>query len=163
MSCGANKWSPLVTTSHKWPPTEAAIFCKRQGTCSWHFGTSLMADSIVYDSSQVNEKALYHPLVYNWSCLSSPLPFCNSPVTRPSPGGLPSWSFHFQSIPRTTLLPTLRCFSIWERISRRWRRKAASTSLAALPGHRDQQGFNDLASLSAAVTPLEEDCSGPGE
>ena len=93
--------------------------------------------------------------------LLSPLPFCSSPVTRPSPGGLPSWSFHFQSIPRTTLLPTFRCFSICERMRRRWRRKAASTSRAALPGHRDQQGFSDLASFSPAVTPLEDDCSGP--
>lgn len=92
--------------------------------------------------------------------LLSPLPFCSSPVTRPSPGGLPSWSFHFQSTPRTTLLPTFKCFSIWERMRRRWRRKAASTSLAALPGLRDQLGFSDLASFSPAVPLLEEDNSG---
>ena len=101
-----------------------------------------------------------HPTPQPYKLLS-PLPFCSSPVTRPSPGGLPSWSFHFQSIPRTTLLPTFRCFSICERMRRRWRRKAASTSRAALPGHRDQQGFSDLASFSPAVTTLEDDCSGP--
>ena len=69
-------------------------------------------------------------------------PFWTSPATSTSPPR-PSWSFHFQSIPLTILLPTVRCFSIWVRISRRCLLRAASTSLAAFPGHSDQQGFSD--------------------
>ena len=85
--------------------------------------------------------------------LDCPLPFCSSPETTPSPGGLPSWSFHFQSMPRTTLLPTLRCFNIWDLIRRRCRRNAASTSRAAFPGLSDQQGLRDLFILSWASLP----------
>ena len=132
-------------------------------TASWHLSISFPDFSSNQNQLDRNIPTPPSPCsTTSHKCLS-PLPFCNSPVTRPSPGGLPSWSFHFQSTPRTTLLPTFRCFSICERMRRRWRRRAASTSRAALPGHRDQQGFSDLANLSPAVTTLEDDCSGPVE
>lgn len=60
-------------------------------------------------------------------------PLCSSPVTVPSPCGLPSWSLHFQSIPLITRAPGTMYFNTWERTRRRCLRRFASASLAALP------------------------------
>lgn len=64
------------------------------------------------------------------------LPLWASPVTVPSPAGLPSWSRHFQSMPRTTRAPGTMYFITWERNRRRWRRRFASASFTALPEKR---------------------------
>lgn len=66
------------------------------------------------------------------------LPLWASPVTVPSPAGLPSWSRHFQSMPRTTRAPGTMYFITWERNRRRWRRRFASASFTALPEGRRQ-------------------------
>ena len=54
-------------------------------------------------------------------------------MTVPSPGLAPSWSRHFQSIPRMTRAPGTICFRTWVRTILRCRRRLASASLAALP------------------------------
>lgn len=60
-------------------------------------------------------------------------PFLSSPITVPGTGGLPSWSRHFQSTPRTTRVPMCSFFiTITFTWCRLWRTRIAC-SLAALP------------------------------
>lgn len=73
------------------------------------------------------------PVFGSCCCTSGVSPLWASPVTVPSPAGLPSWSRHFQSMPRTTRAPGTMYFITCERNSRRWRRRLASASFTALP------------------------------
>lgn len=73
------------------------------------------------------------PVFGSCCCRSGVSPLWASPVTVPSPAGLPSWSRHFQSMPRTTRAPGTMYFITCERNSRRWRRRLASASFTALP------------------------------
>lgn len=63
------------------------------------------------------------------------LPFLSSLVMVPSPGGFPSWSLHFQSMPRTALAPGTICLNVCVLIILRNLLMLASASLAALPGN----------------------------
>lgn len=82
--------------------------------------------------------SVHHFLFHLILCVC--LPLWASPVMVPSPGGFPSWSRHFQSMPRTTRAPGTMYFITWERNRRRWRRRFASASFTALPaGQRGSQ------------------------
>lgn len=72
------------------------------------------------------------------------LPLWASPVIVPSPAGLPSWSRHFQSMPRTTRAPGTMYFITWERNRRRWRRRFASASFTALPANTEGRFNEDI-------------------
>lgn len=60
-------------------------------------------------------------------------PLWSSPVTVPSPCGLPSWSRHFQSRPLITRAPGTMYLRTWERTRRLCLLRLASASLAAFP------------------------------
>ena len=102
------------------------------------------------------------------------VPLWRSPVTVPSPGGAPSWSRHFQSMPRTTRAPWFMCFRTCDRIWRRCLRRFASASRTALPTtkhiwhikyqlskNKNVQTHNCCENLPRMIQPRFIECLGP--
>lgn len=99
----------------------------------------------VYKVSKVNNGRHVAPPQVLTTCS----PLCSSPVTVPSPCGLPSWSRHFQSRPLTTRAPGTMYFRTWERTRRLCLLRLASASLAAFPVRSEWENINQATLLNS--------------